>query len=347
MHFTISAATATAILAMIPEISAHAAFMTVIGNADQVVQGHSLGYDAATPRDGTTQIPYQQDVAVFNNPIVPATPGTPWFGKPRTYWTNGCGSSILTLNNYYSTQVTLKVAYTKYTVAQKNTIIYQTPAKALIDWKAMTLQMSRSHMIPRATANGWLRIMVHQVNADGAGPYKCRIDSMGTASAWGPWIPIPAANNVPGQAALFSVKADGTKQQFPLTVPIPANQRCSGVYGNTRNVCMLRCENYAKNGPFGGCVPFVVEPDNDQPVTPPPSRKGYNNLGYDNIRIYKNVKRDEDDDDAKVAIGDEALDAEDEDVVKKQIKNAAPEKKKKLKDLLQDAKKVNEENDKI
>ncbi|KAK6337844.1 hypothetical protein TWF696_001323 [Orbilia brochopaga] len=344
MHFTISAATAAAILAMTPQISAHAVFMTVIGDADQTIQGHSLGYDATTPRGGTTQLPFQRDVAVFSNPIVPATPGTPYFGKPRPYWVNGCGSSILTLNNYHARTPQFKVNYAKFTPDQKNKNYYQVPARASIEWSTMTRQMAQRNQIPKCKKGGWLRVMVHQVNADGAGPFKCKIDPWGTASKWGPWIPIPAANNVPGDQKLFSVKADGSGQNFPLTIPIPANQKCNGVYAGHRNVCMMRCENFAKNGPFGGCIPFSVDEYNTRPVRPPPSTKGYKNLGYDEVPIYKNVKRDEDEDDAKVAIGDEELDAEDEEVAKKQIKNAPPVKKGKLSNLLKEAKTANEDN---
>ncbi|KAF3165883.1 hypothetical protein TWF225_001338 [Orbilia oligospora] len=36
--------------------------------------------------------------------------------------------------------------------------------------------------------------------------------------------------------------------------------QCRGVYGVNKNICTLRCENEAKNGPFGSCWPVKIEP---------------------------------------------------------------------------------------
>lgn len=41
----------------------------------------------------------------------------------------------------------------------------------------------------------------------------------------------------------------------PLNVQMPANLQCTGTVGGMNNVCMVRCQNQALAGPFGGCVP--------------------------------------------------------------------------------------------
>lgn len=47
-------------------------------------------------------------------------------------------------------------------------------------------------------------------------------------------------------------------QDLPLTAAIPAGQTCTGTVAGQANVCMVRCENPARAGPFGGCVPVQM-----------------------------------------------------------------------------------------
>lgn len=44
----------------------------------------------------------------------------------------------------------------------------------------------------------------------------------------------------------------------PLTAKVAADQKCTGNMGGMSNVCMVRCNNAANAGPFGGCVPVTM-----------------------------------------------------------------------------------------
>jgi hypothetical protein len=94
-----------------------------------------------------------------------------------------------------------------------------------------------------------MTVTVHQVNADGAGPYECDLDE--TSNGATNFIPLTVTNNVPGANGLSQAK----EQDFEINVAMPANYNCIGA--STGNICTVRCRNTAVAGPFGGC--FAVQ----------------------------------------------------------------------------------------
>jgi len=106
--------------------------------------------------------------------------------------------------------------------------------------------------MPMVSAGGMIMMTLHQVNGDGAGPYKCMIDASGTGT--GGWKMMDVVTNVPGKNSRSKAKA----QDFPLTAKIAADQTCTGSMAGMDNVCMVRCNNGANAGPFGGCVPIMM-----------------------------------------------------------------------------------------
>ena len=50
----------------------------------------------------------------------------------------------------------------------------------------------------------------------------------------------------------------GAATDFPLTASIPASQTCTGTVAGQDNVCLVRCQNAARAGPFGGVVPVQM-----------------------------------------------------------------------------------------
>jgi hypothetical protein len=94
---------------------------------------------------------------------------------------------------------------------------------------------------------------VHQVNSDGAGPYTCMIDATGTGTNW---QAIAVTQNLQGNDK--GRNKDTQKQDLPLTASIPAGMTCTGTVAGQSNVCMVRCQNPARAGPFGGCVPVQM-----------------------------------------------------------------------------------------
>ncbi|CAO2652079.1 Nn.00g003620.m01.CDS01 [Neocucurbitaria sp. VM-36] len=117
---------------------------------------------------------------------------------------------------------------------------------------AQVMQMNGG-TLPQVSAGGQIMMTVHQVNSDGAGPYKCMIDATGTGTNW---QPITVTQNLEGNDR--GRNRDTQMQDLPLTASIPAGQNCTGTVAGQSNVCMVRCENPARAGPFGGCVPVQM-----------------------------------------------------------------------------------------
>lgn len=107
--------------------------------------------------------------------------------------------------------------------------------------------------LPQITPGGSLQMTVHQVNADGAGPFKCMINSDGTAQSW---ENIQVTTNVAGNQR--GRNNAGSASDHPLVAAIPADQTCTGQVAGQDNVCMVRCQNPANAGPFGGVVPVQM-----------------------------------------------------------------------------------------
>ncbi|KAF3191578.1 hypothetical protein TWF788_006175 [Orbilia oligospora] len=119
--------------------------------------------------------------------------------------------------------------------------------------KVATAQASRGE-IAQAKAGGQLFMVLHQVNGDGNGPFTCAINTDGSAKR-GSFKKVDIAKQVPGQNPdLNAVSATN----HPLIVNLPANLECTGTFGNKDKVCIIRCQNFAINGPFGSCAAFQL-----------------------------------------------------------------------------------------
>ncbi|KAK6853627.1 hypothetical protein PG995_010439 [Apiospora arundinis] len=69
------------------------------------------------------------------------------------------------------------------------------------------------------------------------------------------WTDIQVMQSPPGQN---SRNRDGAKTDFPLKAAIPADAKCTGTVAGQENVCLVRCQNAARAGPFGGVVPVQM-----------------------------------------------------------------------------------------
>ncbi|KAH7312239.1 hypothetical protein B0I35DRAFT_410995 [Stachybotrys elegans] len=118
-------------------------------------------------------------------------------------------------------------------------------------------------VLPQVTAGGEIVMTLHQVNSDGAGPYTCMINSDGTAASW---ENIQVTTNVAGSRR--GRNRDGETQDFPLIAAIPANQECTGTVAGEDNICLVRCQNPARAGPFGGIVPVQLVGDDAAAAAP-------------------------------------------------------------------------------
>ncbi|KAJ0144263.1 hypothetical protein CTA2_1181 [Colletotrichum tanaceti] len=136
------------------------------------------------------------------------------------------------------------------------------------DIEAGTRQImaTTGQQLPQIKAGGSLDLTVHQVNADGGGPYTCDINADATASSWQD-IQVPLT--VPGQN---SRNRAGAITDHPVKVTIPDGQTCTGNVAGQANVCLVRCMNAAGQGPFGGVVPVQMV-QNGAPTTPAKARR--------------------------------------------------------------------------
>ncbi|KAJ4159998.1 uncharacterized protein LMH87_007933 [Akanthomyces muscarius] len=123
----------------------------------------------------------------------------------------------------------------------------RTELKGNIDVGENTENALSAGAVTQVKAGGEVTVTIHQVNADGAGPFFCDIDQ--TSNSGVNLQNLTVVDNVPGTNGLSQAKA----QAFDVRVKMPDDLKCTG--GSTGNVCTVRCRNNAVAGPFGGCFP--------------------------------------------------------------------------------------------
>ncbi|RVD85615.1 uncharacterized protein DFL_003932 [Arthrobotrys flagrans] len=288
MHFsTLFSAAFVAVATLSDVTTAHVVFVDAYGNASPHIHGFGLGHHAGTTRKGNAQYPQQRDIAVFNQR--PVHNGW-WKGDLR----NGCGTSILSVTQWYQKYQPAKWNGKGVTEAKRKALWKQAaPKGAYIDIKGninwlinseyakgvrTDIASGRKNLrngIPKVTANGVLNVLAWQVNIDGGGHFKCRIDYFGNANQFS--VNLKVTKNCAGNAK--SIHAAGSQKTCWFKVAMPANLNCRGSYNTGKhtaaNICIVRCENSAKNGPFGGCIPIQqVRPAPPKPIVvtvrPPP-----------------------------------------------------------------------------
>jgi hypothetical protein len=212
-----------ALLALTRLVAGHGAIIAATG--DKGGRGMAIGIDPSTPRDGTDDVPFQQDTTVFD--------GDAEFT---------CGETDQTAAADTTNQVT----------AGTQEIMRKTKGQ-----------------LPQVSQGGKVRMTLHQVNSDGAGPYVCMIDATGTGVNW---VRMEVTTQVPGEDGNNDA---GETTDFPLVAKVAKDQTCTGVMGNMKRVCMVRCQN--PQGPFGGCVPVQMDANATRVRNPRMSETGGTN----------------------------------------------------------------------
>ncbi|KAJ9315917.1 hypothetical protein DTO271D3_3895 [Paecilomyces variotii] len=109
--------------------------------------------------------------------------------------------------------------------------------------------------LPTCSDNGTISMTYHQVNQDGAGPLTAMIDPTSGGTDPNAFQQATVTQDIPGDNKL---SLDGvTKTDFPIQVQMPAGMTCSGTVGGVKNVCIVRVNNNALAGPFGGSAAFT------------------------------------------------------------------------------------------
>ncbi|OAL00120.1 hypothetical protein IQ06DRAFT_222971 [Phaeosphaeriaceae sp. SRC1lsM3a] len=132
----------------------------------------------------------------------------------------------------------------------------------------------------QVSAGSIMEVTIHQVNADGAGPFECDMDE--TSNAVTTFTPLKVTNNVPGSFGLSQAK----EQDFKIKVQMPEKFNCIGA--STGNICTVRCRNNAVAGPFGGC--FAVQQTDGQGRTDKSAAETTQTLEGIEAQILQNKK---------------------------------------------------------
>ncbi|KAL3590465.1 hypothetical protein FPOAC2_12657 [Fusarium poae] len=138
-----------------------------------------------------------------------------------------------------------------------------------------------ANQVTQVEAGGEITVTIHQVNADGAGPYVCDLDESSNTNT--NIQNLTVTNNVPGSNGLSQAKT----QAFNITVKMPDDLNCFGA--STGNICTVRCRNNALAGPFGGCF-AVQQADTDKKTNSPQSIKTTQTFNGINDQILQNQK---------------------------------------------------------
>jgi hypothetical protein len=109
--------------------------------------------------------------------------------------------------------------------------------------------------MPTCADDGTITMTFHQVNQDGAGPLTAAIDPTSGGTDPSAFKTAQVTQNVPGIG--IGGLSGATTTDFPLKVQMPQGMTCSGSAGGASNVCIVRVQNSALAGPFGGSAAFV------------------------------------------------------------------------------------------
>ncbi|KAL6708521.1 hypothetical protein ACN47E_002502 [Coniothyrium glycines] len=109
--------------------------------------------------------------------------------------------------------------------------------------------------LPTTSNDGTITMTFHQVNQDGAGPLTADIDATSGGTDPAAFKTAQVTQNVPGIG--IGGLSGATTTDFPVKVQMPAGMTCSGTAGGVSNVCVVRLQNSALAGPFGGSAAFT------------------------------------------------------------------------------------------
>jgi hypothetical protein len=109
--------------------------------------------------------------------------------------------------------------------------------------------------LPTTSDDGTITMNFRQVNQDGAGPLTAQIDATSGGTDPAAFQDAKVTQDVPG-LGIGGLSAASVKD-FPLKVQMPAGMTCSANVGGAQNVCVVRVQNSAAAGPFGGSGAFT------------------------------------------------------------------------------------------
>ncbi|KAK6533047.1 hypothetical protein TWF281_007208 [Arthrobotrys megalospora] len=288
MHFSTLAS--VVVITLVPSISGHCLFLSASGDKTETSGTDNgwtgwtrgLGWREAVPRTDGYQFPSQWDVPVFATIAVPPAHEGPAITDKRYYVGSGCGVTLHNIAKYQEKKEPDYAPETPAVNAYRNTHYFQkwAPTEGYVDVPWEIWQQAQKKQITQATAGGYLRMYLHTINDDGVGPFRCKLDMTGTAKRgdwgwdtneqkkkdndWDGWLTVnqtgvpqedPAQVATRGRSVTF---LHGGPRGSIMYAQLPKNLNCKGetLNGEIKDLCLIRCENLASNGPFGGCLFF-------------------------------------------------------------------------------------------
>ncbi|KAF2628403.1 hypothetical protein BU25DRAFT_35195 [Macroventuria anomochaeta] len=112
-----------------------------------------------------------------------------------------------------------------------------------------------SQGLPTTSDDGTITMTFHQVNQDGAGPLTAQIDATSGGTDPAAFQDATVTQDVPG-IGIGGLSA-ASVMDFPVKVQMPQGMTCQGTAGGAQNVCIVRMQNAALAGPFGGSAAFT------------------------------------------------------------------------------------------
>lgn len=109
--------------------------------------------------------------------------------------------------------------------------------------------------LPTSGDDGSISMTFHQVNQDGAGPLTAAIDPSSGGTDPTAFVNAKVTQDVPGIG--IGGLSGATTTDFPVKVQMPAGMTCTGTVAGVQNVCVVRMQNSALAGPFGGSAAFT------------------------------------------------------------------------------------------
>lgn len=109
--------------------------------------------------------------------------------------------------------------------------------------------------LPTSSDDGTITMNFHQINQDGAGPLTAAVDGTSGGTDPAAFQKATVTQDVPGLG--FGGLSANTNMDFPIKVQMPAGMTCSGQVGGASNVCVVKVQNSALAGPFGGAAAFT------------------------------------------------------------------------------------------
>ncbi|KAJ5201919.1 uncharacterized protein N7498_006582 [Penicillium cinerascens] len=110
-----------------------------------------------------------------------------------------------------------------------------------------------AHGLPSVSGDGYITVIYHQVNQDGAGPLHADVDATSGGTDPKAFKPAKVVENIPGVAGASTTST----MDFEVKIQVPAGTKCTGVVDGIENVCIVRVRNSAISGPFGGSAAFT------------------------------------------------------------------------------------------